>query len=103
MDSAEDIAAAYWAAQSLDMSSGMMVGVPNDDPAGAKVEEAIQEALKEADEKGIHGQAVTPFILKNVAARTEGDSLRSNIALVKNNAHVGADIAIAIAASLSFA
>ena len=99
MDSAEDIAAAYWAAQSLDMSSGMMVGVPNDDPAGAKVEEAIQEALKEADEKGIHGQAVTPFILKNVAERTEGDSLRSNIALVKNNAHVGADIAIAIAAS----
>jgi pseudouridine-5'-phosphate glycosidase len=52
----------------------MVVAVPNDDPAGANVEKAIQEALAEAEALGIQGQAVTPFILKNVAAKTKGDS-----------------------------
>jgi pseudouridine-5'-phosphate glycosidase len=102
MDSADQVALAYWAARALKLPQGMMVAVPNDDPAGAKVEQAIQEALGEAARKGIHGQAVTPFILKQVAEKTEGDSLRSNMALVRRNAEVGADIAIAIAASNPF-
>jgi pseudouridine-5'-phosphate glycosidase len=102
MDSADQVASAYWAARALDLPQGMMVAVPNDDPAGAKVEQAIQEALGEATRKGISGQAVTPFILKQVAEKTEGDSLRSNMALVRRNAEVGADIAIAIAASNTF-
>ena len=102
MDSADQVASAYWAARALNLPQGMMVAVPNDDPAGAKVEEAIQEALGEAARKGITGQAVTPFILKQVAEKTEGDSLRSNMALVRRNAEVGADIAIAIAASNAF-
>jgi pseudouridylate synthase len=75
----------------------MVVAVPNDDPAGANVEKAIQEALAEAEALGIQGQAVTPFILKTVATKTKGDSLRSNMALVEENAIVGAEIAIAIA------
>ena len=72
----------------------MLVAVPNDDPAGANVEKAIQEVLVEADGLGIKGQDVTPFILKNVAEKTQGDSLRSNMALVEENAKVGAEIAI---------
>ena len=70
--------------------------VPNHDPAGEKVETAIQEALQEAEVAGIEGNDVTPFILKTVAEKTSGDSLRSNIALVKNNALVGAEIATSI-------
>ena len=51
------------------------------------------EALKEADEKHISGKEVTPFLLSKVASLTKGDSLESNIALVINNAIVGANIA----------
>ncbi len=98
MDDPALIAAAYWAARDLNLSHGMMVGVPNQDPAGANVEAAIQRALRETGEQGITGQAVTPFILRRVAELTGGDSLRSNMALVEQNAHVGADIALALCA-----
>jgi pseudouridine-5'-phosphate glycosidase len=101
VDTADDVAAAYWAARALGLPSGMLVAVPNMDPAGANVERAIQAALHEAQERGIRGQDVTPFVLKAVAAETEGDSLRSNMALVRRNARVGADIAIAISKSRS--
>jgi len=96
VDSAEEVASAYWAARDLGLTHGMMCAVPNHDPAGAHVEDAIQFALAEADAKGIAGQAVTPFLLKRIAEITGGDSLRSNMALVQRNAEVGADIAVAI-------
>jgi len=60
------------------------------------VEIAIQEALQEADAAGMEGRDVTPFILRAVAEKTGGDSLRSNMSLVKRNAEVGADIANSI-------
>lgn len=97
VDDAETVARAYWAARALRLSQGMLVAVPNHDPAGANVEKAIHSALKEAEEQHISGQAVTPYILKAVAEKTGGDSLRSNMALVRQNAKVGAEIAIAIA------
>lgn len=98
MEDADTIAAAYNVARDLNLPHGMLVGVPNMDPAGANVEEAIQRALQEASvDPSIAGQAVTPFILKRVSVLTGGDSLRSNLSLVRNNARVGADIAIAIA------
>jgi pseudouridine-5'-phosphate glycosidase/sugar/nucleoside kinase (ribokinase family) len=96
-DSPEEIARAYLAARDLGLSHGMLVAVPNTDPGGARVEDAIQDALQQAVEQGISGQALTPFILKTVAEQTEGESLRSNISLVMNNAQVGAGIAMAIA------
>jgi pseudouridine kinase len=73
------------------------VAVPNHDPAGEHVEDAIQGALREARERDLRGPAVTPFVLRRVAETTSGDSLRSNMALVENNARVGAEIAVAIA------
>jgi len=97
VDSAEEVAKAYWSGLHLGMPNGMLVAVPNDDPAGEAVESAIQNALEEAHDAGVEGRQVTPFILKRVAEITGGDSLRSNITLVKNNARVGADIAVAIA------
>jgi len=50
------------------------------------VAEAVEVALKEAVAQGIKGAKVTPFLLERVAAISGGDSLASNIALVKNNA-----------------
>ena len=96
VNSANEVADSYLVARDLDLRHGMLVGVPNEDPAGERVEHAIQEALRLASDQGIVGQALTPFILKTVAEHTEGESLRSNISLVKNNARVGADIALAI-------
>lgn len=95
-DNETEIADAYRFCRALELKQGMLVAVPNDDAAGDNVENAIKEALVEADKRGIKGQDTTPFILKYVADKTSGDSLRSNIALVKKNAEVGAKIAIAI-------
>lgn len=55
--------------------------------------QSVNRALKEADEKGIHGKDVTPFLLRRVVELTGGESLESNIQLVLNNARLGAEIA----------
>ena len=97
MDDPDTVARAYWAARDLGLSHGMLVAVPNEDPAGENVERAIQQALEDAEAQDIHGQALTPFVLKEVSSLTGGDSLQSNMSLVRNNARVGAEIARAIA------
>jgi len=97
VDSAGEVAAAYWAARDLDLSHGMLVAVPPPNSAGESIEQAIQAALQQANEQGLTGQAVTPFILKKVAETTGGDSLRCNISLVQHNAEIGSEIAVAIA------
>ena len=50
-----------------------------------------------AEEKGIAGKELTPFLLAEIAAVTEGRSLKANIALAKHNAEVAAAIAVAYA------
>ena len=97
VNTADEVAHAYWASQTLHLPNGILIAVPNKDPAGESVELAIHEALIEAEQQQILGRDVTPFILKRVAEKTGGDSLKSNTLLVKNNARVGADIAISIA------
>ena len=58
-------------------------------------------ALAEAAAANVGGAAVTPFLLKRVAELTGGASLRANIALIKHNARVGAQIAVALAPMLA--
>ena len=64
----------------------------------AEMEIYIEAALKAAAENKITGKDVTPFLLKYIAGHTNGESLEANIALIKNNAKVGAEIATALAA-----
>jgi pseudouridine-5'-phosphate glycosidase len=72
--------------------------IPGADEIPAKtIEGAIQSALDEAAAKGIAGKQTTPFLLKRVNEVTAGASLKANIALVKNNARLGAEIAVALA------
>ncbi|KAM4676558.1 uncharacterized protein O3C94_009010 isoform 1-T2 [Discoglossus pictus] len=83
----------------LKMGSGLLIAVPIPDDhaaSGQLIEEAIQQALKEARVQRILGKDVTPFILKRVNELTGGKSLESNIALIKNNAGVGSRIAVAL-------
>lgn len=64
-------------------------------PAAA-IDEAVERALAEVSAQGLQGKAVTPFLLSRVAALTEGRSLTTNIALVKHNARVAAELALAL-------
>ncbi|MCQ2798478.1 MAG: pseudouridine-5'-phosphate glycosidase [Bacilli bacterium] len=58
------------------------------------IDSIIDQAIKEADEKGVKGKDSTPFLLKRVVELTGGDSLETNIHLVINNAVLGAKIAV---------
>ena len=60
------------------------------------IENAIEEALKKADETGIKGKEVTPFLLSEIKIITGGKSLDSNIKLVLNNAGLASEIANSI-------
>jgi pseudouridylate synthase len=62
----------------------------------AQIDAIIETALRDADRHNIQGKAVTPFLLKRINELTQGVSLRTNIALVKNNARVGAQLAQAL-------
>ena len=73
--------------------------VPADEEIAAdEMEIYIQQALNAVKEKKIGGKDVTPFLLKYIAEHTRGESLEANIALIKHNAKVGAELAVAYAA-----
>ncbi|XP_045489288.1 pseudouridine-metabolizing bifunctional protein C1861.05 [Pieris rapae] len=94
---AEHAASVLNAARSLHLSSGIVVAVPVPEERAMdekKIETAISNALKNANEKGVRGKEITPFLLAAVSEATGGASLDTNIALIKNNAKVGADISI---------
>jgi pseudouridine-5'-phosphate glycosidase len=58
------------------------------------MEEHIKAAIQAAAQQGIKGKDTTPFLLRYLAVRTGGESLDANIALVKNNAKLGAHVAV---------
>ncbi|MEZ4984077.1 MAG: pseudouridine-5'-phosphate glycosidase [Saprospiraceae bacterium] len=61
------------------------------------IQQIIEQALAAADAKGITGKAITPFLLSHIQELTAGQSLVSNIELVKNNAKLAAQIAVTLA------
>ncbi len=63
----------------------------------AEIMPHVEAALAEAAAKGIAAKAVTPFLLQRIFELTKGRSLEANIALVLNNARLGAAIAGAMA------
>ncbi|KAL4431940.1 hypothetical protein ABPG77_000207 [Micractinium sp. CCAP 211/92] len=101
VDSPAQAAAMIAAARTLALGGGMVLAVPIPEEhaaAGAQVEQAIAAALREAEERGVKGNEVTPFLLQRIQELTGGKSLEANIALVKNNAAVGARVAAELAA-----
>ncbi|KAE9605194.1 putative pseudouridylate synthase [Lupinus albus] len=100
VDTPEDCARLIEANIKLNLGTGVLIAVPiprEHSTSGHIIESAIQKALKEARENNITGNAETPFLLARVNELTGGASLASNIALVKNNALVGAKVATALA------
>ncbi|MGC8863506.1 MAG: pseudouridine-5'-phosphate glycosidase [Armatimonadota bacterium] len=70
------------------------VPIPNDSEFDAA--SAIDQAVREADDQGVKGKALTPFLLKRVSELTSGESMRANIALLLNNAKAAGEIACAL-------
>jgi len=100
LDSADAIAAMMQAKWRLGMAGGISIANPipaADEIPVATIDGAIQAALAEMAGRGIAGKDATPFILARVNEITGGASLQANVALVKNNARLGAEIAVAYA------
>ena len=99
IDTPQDLAMAFHVKRELGMKGGMLVTNPIPEAYamdGTKIDKAIDQALKEADQQGVHGKETTPFLLARVAELTGGDSLASNIQLVYNNVKLGAQTASAL-------
>jgi pseudouridine-5'-phosphate glycosidase len=101
-DTAAEVAAIWRAKQSLGLPGGLLVTVPvpaDMEIPAAEIEPAIAQAVAEAEARGLRSAEVTPFLLTRIAQLTGERSLRTNLALLHNNAAVAASIAVALAAA----
>ncbi|MBA3448066.1 MAG: pseudouridine-5'-phosphate glycosidase [Pseudaminobacter sp.] len=99
LDDAEAIAGFFRTRRALGLDGGMLVANPvpeADEIAAETMAGFIQTAQKAAEAQKISGKAVTPFLLGKILELTGGASLRTNIALVENNARLAARIARAL-------
>lgn len=99
VDSAEDVARIVHARDELGLRNAILVTAPIPEEFEIDretMERAIDHALKKAFSSGISGKASTPFLLSEVSKITEGRSIKANIALLENNARIGAEIATAL-------
>jgi pseudouridine-5'-phosphate glycosidase len=100
VNSPEQAAAVIAARDELGLDHAVLVTVPvpeDKELPRAEAERAITEATRMADQGGIAGKDVTPFVLAKVLELTGGRSQAANIAALVNNARVGAQIARALA------
>ena len=98
LDTPEEIAHCMKIKWKLGLDGGIVIGNPVQEQDAMDVsiiQQAISQALRDAAQKQIEGKNVTPFLLERINQLTLGESLKSNIALVYNNAHLGAKIAVA--------
>ena len=98
-DTAMDIAKMIKTKIDLNLDGGALISnpIPEEYEAdGSLINSAINQALDDADKNNIKGKNITPFLLDRVKNITEGKSLESNIALVKNNAKLASEIAVCL-------
>ncbi len=99
IDTPDELAAVFKAKLDCGLKGGMLVTNPIPEQFSMPAElinAAINQALQEASEQGIHGKQCTPFLLAKVKDLTKGDSLAANIQLVLNNARLAALTAVAM-------
>jgi len=95
----EEVVAIYRAQQALQISSALLVTAPVPQQFEVPEEQlttVLQDALAEATRNNITGRELTPFLLSEMAQRSQGSTLRANIALLENNARVASQISFAI-------
>jgi pseudouridine-5'-phosphate glycosidase len=99
IDTAENQARFIRTKWQLGLQGGVVVSNPVPEVSSmqnAEIDGIIEQALGEADQQGVKGKAVTPFLLARIKELTGGRSLATNIALVKHNALAGAKLAVAL-------
>jgi pseudouridine-5'-phosphate glycosidase len=100
LESAAEIAAVIRMQDQLELMQGLVVANPPPVDAAMDADlmkRVILKAVEEAAASGVSGKAVTPYLLQRVEQLTGGASLEANIALMLNNARLGAEIAVALA------
>ena len=96
LDTPDEVAAAFRAKLEMGLKGGMLVTNPIPEEYSMDpdvINKAIDEAVAEANARGIKGKQTTPFLLARIKDITGGDSLASNIRLVYNNAQLAARVA----------
>ena len=96
LDTPAQLAAAFHAQREMGLKTGMLVTNPIPEAYSMDadvINRAIDEAVQEAGERGIHGKETTPFLLARIKDITGGSSLDANIQLVYNNARLAAETA----------
>lgn len=99
INSAKEIAGIIKTKWELGLNGGVLIANPVPEEYSMDkdiIDKAIEKALRTADENGIKGKDVTPFLLSEIQNITEGKSLDTNIKLVLNNAKLAAEIAISL-------
>jgi len=100
-DSPAELAAIMHTKWDLGIRGGLNIANPipeADEVPAEQIDSIIEQALRDMDAKGVKGKEATPFLLGRIVEITGGESLRANIALVKNNARLGAAVATAYTA-----
>jgi pseudouridylate synthase len=98
-DSPGEVVAIWRTKQKLGLHGGLLVTVPvpaAEEIPAAEIEPTILQAVAEAEAQGLRSAEVTPFLLTRIAQLSGERSLRANLALLKNNARVAAQIAVAL-------
>ena len=98
-ESPHEVAEIYRTQRELEISSALLVCVPvakEFEVPADKLKIVLDDALNEAERKHIGGRELTPFLLSQMAQRSDGATLRANMALLENNARVAAEISKAI-------
>ena len=98
-NSAAEVVGVVRAQRDLGIDSALLVTVPvpqEFEVPGERLQTVLDQAIESATRNGIGGRELTPFLLTEMAERSEGSTLRANIALLENNARVAAEIAVAL-------
>jgi pseudouridylate synthase len=100
VDTPDEIATIMATKWALGIGGGIAVANPiptADEIPAEEINSIISHAVEDMNTRGIHGKEITPFLLGRIVELTDGASLTANIALVNNNARLGAEVAAAYA------
>jgi pseudouridylate synthase len=102
LDDVGEVAGVVRAMRALGHQGGLLLVTPVPEAEGIPAEvlrEAVATAQAAAEQAGVSGPAVTPFVLERIAAATAGRSIPANLALAERNARLAADLAVALSGS----
>jgi pseudouridine-5'-phosphate glycosidase len=100
VDTPDEVAAVMATKWELGIDGGIVVANPIpvvDEIPAEEINSIIEHAIEDLTIRGIQGKEATPFLLRRIVELTDGASLTANIALVRNNARLGAEVAVAYA------